>query len=124
VTDLIRAADAETALGPDDLMIATVALVSAAVGNLRGQLTLLLEVLVTYPDVSQRVRADHEVVPPVVEEGLRYAAQGDDIQYRVVPDTDLGGVRFAAGANQHGSPALSCPGSGQRHDADVREAWQ
>ena len=88
----------------------------------------------------------------MVEEGLRYAAQGDDIQYRVVPDTDLGGVRFAAGtlvsihkkavnrdpslapdshrfsldrgANQHGSPALSCPGSGQRHDADVREAWQ
>jgi len=97
VSDLVRAADADSALGPDDLMIVTVALVSAAVDNLRGQLALLLEALVAYPEVWRRVRADHEAVTAAVEEGLRYAAQGDDIQHRVVRDTELGGVRFAAG---------------------------
>lgn len=97
VSDLVRAADADSALGPDDLMIVTVALVSAAVDNLRGQLALLLEALVVYPEVWRRVRAGHEAVTAAVEEGLRYAAQGDDIQHRVVRDTELGGLRFAAG---------------------------
>jgi cytochrome P450 len=97
VSDLVRAADAESALDPDDLMIVTVALVSAAVDNLRGQLALLLEALAGYPDVWQRVRAEHDLIPAAVEEGLRYAAQGDDIQHRVERDTGLGGVRFTAG---------------------------
>jgi cytochrome P450 len=97
VSDLVRAAGADSAVAPDDLMIVTVALVSAAVDNLRGQLGLLLEALVARPEVWRRVRADPAAISAAVEEGLRYAAQGDDIQHRVARDAELGGVRFLAG---------------------------
>jgi cytochrome P450 len=98
VSDLVQGADADDHLDADDLMIVTVALVSAAVDNLRGQLALTLEALVARPEVWQQVRAGgHDTVVAAVEEGLRYAAQGDDIQHRVVRETELGGVRFPVG---------------------------
>jgi cytochrome P450 len=97
ISDLIRGADAEPAIDADDLMIVTVALVSAAVDNLRGQLALTIEALLARPDIWRRIRSDNELISAAVEEGLRFAAQGDDIQHRVERTTELSSVRFPAG---------------------------
>ncbi len=63
--------------------------------NLLG--TVLVE-LKRHPDVYQRVRADHSLIAPLIEEVLRYNPSVQIIFRHTTRDTELGGVSIPKGS--------------------------
>jgi cytochrome P450 len=58
----------------------------------------LLYLLLTHPDQFAAVQADHELLGPAIEEGLRYETPLTTVQRSASVDTELGGVALPAGA--------------------------
>ena len=67
--------------------------------------------LLTHPDQFDAVQADHELIPPAIEEGLRFETPLTTVQRFATEDTELEGVKI---------PALSavdlCIGSANRDE--------
>lgn len=63
--------------------------------NLLG--TTLVE-LARHPEIYKRVRADHALIPPLLEEVLRYNPPVQIIFRHTTVDTELGGVKIPAGS--------------------------
>ena len=57
-----------------------------------------LTALVTHPDVMTRVRADHGLLPAVIEETLRWESSVTQVSRVASEDTEVGGCPIPAGA--------------------------
>jgi cytochrome P450 len=95
--DLVANAVADPDISDDQLLMLSLSLVNASIDNTRSELALTIEALVGHPDQWKALQADAELLLPAVEEGLRYAPAGDDIQHRVPADTSLDGIAFPEG---------------------------
>ncbi|RAV03333.1 cytochrome P450 [Mycolicibacter senuensis] len=58
----------------------------------------LLYLLLTHPDQFAAVRADHDLIGPAIEEGLRYETPLTTVQRTAIRDTEVAGVPIPAGA--------------------------
>lgn len=54
--------------------------------------------LLEHPELMAEIRADHSLIPNFVEEALRIESPVQQLQRRVVADTEIGGVAVPAGA--------------------------
>jgi cytochrome P450 len=88
---------ADPDISDDQLLMLALSLVNASIDNTRSELALTIEALVRHPDQWKALQADAELLLPAVEEGLRYAPAGDDIQHRVPVAASLDGIAFPAG---------------------------
>lgn len=75
----------------------------------------LLFLLLTHPDQFDAVHADHELIPPAIEEGLRFETPLTTVQRFTTEDTELEGVKIPAG-----SAVDLCIGSANRDE----QRWQ
>jgi len=57
-----------------------------------------LTALLTHPDVMQRVIADHDLLPKVIEETLRWETSVTQVSRVITTDTEIGGCPVPAGA--------------------------
>jgi hypothetical protein len=57
-----------------------------------------MRLLLDRPDVLAAARADHALIPAVIEESLRYEAPTQWVTRRCVADTEIGGTLIPAGA--------------------------
>jgi cytochrome P450 len=95
--DLVANAVADPDISDDQLLMLALSLVNASIDNTRSELALTIEALARHPDQWKALQADAELLLPAVEEGLRYAPAGDDIQHRVPATTALDGIAFPEG---------------------------
>jgi cytochrome P450 len=58
----------------------------------------LLYLLLTHPDQFQAVQADHELISPAIEEGLRFETPLTTVQRYATEDTEVEGVELTAGS--------------------------
>ncbi|WP_217158128.1 cytochrome P450 [[Mycobacterium] fortunisiensis] len=58
----------------------------------------LIYLLLTHPEQFAAVHADHELIGPAIEEGLRYETPLTTVQRSTTRDTELDGVALPAGA--------------------------
>ena len=58
----------------------------------------LLHLLLTHPDQFQAVQADHELISPAIEEGLRFETPLTTVQRYATEDTEVEGVELTAGS--------------------------
>jgi cytochrome P450 len=56
----------------------------------------LLFLLLTHPDQFDAVQANHELIPPAIEEGLRFETPLTTVQRFAIEDTELEGVKIPA----------------------------
>jgi cytochrome P450 len=96
--DLVANAVADPDISDDQLLMLALSLVNASIDNTRSELALTIEALIRHPDQWRALQADPELLLPAVEEGLRYAPAGDDIQHRVPAATELDGIAFPEGS--------------------------
>jgi cytochrome P450 len=92
--DLVTNATADPETTDDQLLMLTLSLVNASIDNTRSQLALTIEALVRHPQQWEALRKSADLVLPAVEEGLRFAPAGDDIQHRVPAPTTFHGIEF------------------------------
>ena len=71
----------------------------------------LIYLLLTRPDQFQAVQADHELISPAIEEGLRFETPLTTVQRYATEDTEVEGVELTAG-----SVIDVCIGSANRHE--------
>jgi cytochrome P450 len=72
-------------------------MVQAGVHTTRGLLTHLVERLLLDRDLFDRIKAQRDLVPNFIEESLRHDSPVQRTSRRCTRETDMGGVRFAAG---------------------------
>jgi cytochrome P450 len=58
----------------------------------------LLYLLLTHPDQFHAVQADHELISPAIEEGLRFETPLTTVQRYATEDTEVEGVELTAGS--------------------------
>jgi len=106
-------ADPDVNLGLEDIVNVPINIMTA--GHATGTLLMLhiLSELLADPELLQRVRADRELVPKVVEEALRYEPSVHGIFRVTKKETEVAGTTIPAGAR-----VLLCYGSAN-HDPEV-----
>jgi len=72
----------------------------------------LLYLLLTHPEQFAALQADHDLISPAIEEGLRYETPLTTVQRTAIRDTEVAGVAIPAGA-----VVDVCIGSANRDEA-------
>ncbi|GAB3695170.1 cytochrome P450 [Saccharopolyspora tripterygii] len=114
ITGLIAARDEQDKLSEDEMVRLAAGILVAGHETTASQIPNFLHVLLTHPEQLERLRADLDLVPPAVEELLRFVPLGVGAGFAryATEDVELGGVLVRAG-----EPVLSSVGSANRDDA-------
>jgi cytochrome P450 len=99
ITDLVQANEGNDALTEDEVAAVCALLLTAGNVTTTNLLGNLLALLADRPDIYDRVRANRELVPAVVEEILRLEAPVQWLYRRATREAQVGGATIPAGAS-------------------------
>ncbi|RRO19337.1 cytochrome P450 [Saccharopolyspora rhizosphaerae] len=114
ITGLIAARDEHDQLSEDEMVLLATGILVAGHETTASQIPNFLHVLLTHPEQLRQLRADLDLVPPAVEELLRFVPLGVGAGFAryATEDVELGGVLVRAG-----EPVLASIGSANRDEA-------
>ncbi|UQA57775.1 cytochrome P450 [Polyangium aurulentum] len=94
ISDLIRAEIDGQKLTHEELMSFCFLLLPAGIETVTHQLALMLHMLMTRPELQEQLRAARSLLPPFIEEMLRYDPVAQGLFRMTTADTTLGGVNI------------------------------